>query len=76
MIIRTPSYVLQTMQFTSNIPENDEQHFLRATSQRSTGKLHGQFHNTSQNYEGPGRKNGQVLKDSRETQSVFQEVKI
>ena len=64
------------MQFTRDIPEDDEQHFPRATSQRSTGKLHGQFHNTGQNHEGTGRKNSQVLKDSRETQFVFQEVKM
>ena len=64
------------MQFVRNIPEDDEQHFPRATSQRSVGKLHGQFCNTSQDHERTGRKNGQILKNSRETQSVFQEVKM
>ena len=29
------------MKFTENIPENDEQHFLGITPQRSAGKLHG-----------------------------------
>ena len=63
------------MQFARDIPEDNEQHFLRVTLQRSTDKLYGQFCNTGQNHEGTGRKNGQVLKDSRETQFVFQEVK-
>ena len=64
------------MQFTRDIPEDDEQHFPRATSQRSTGKLHGQFHNTGQNHEGTGRKNSQIFEDSRKAQSVFQKIRM
>jgi len=75
-IIQATSHVFQVMQFARNIPKDDEQHFLRTTSQRSVGKLHGRFHNTGQDYERTGRKNGQILKDSREIQSVFQKVKI
>jgi len=37
------------MQFTGNIPENDEQHFLGVTLQGSTSELHGQLCYTSQN---------------------------
>ena len=46
-IIQATSYVFWVMQFTRNIPKDDEQHFLRATSQRSVGKLHGRLCNTS-----------------------------
>ena len=38
------------MQFARNIPKDDEQHFLRATSRRSVGKLHGRLCNTGQDY--------------------------
>ena len=30
-IIQTPSYILRTMQFVRDIPENDEQYFPRVT---------------------------------------------
>ena len=50
-IIQATSYVFWVMQFTRNIPKDDEQHFLRATSRRSVGKLHGRLCNTSQDYE-------------------------
>ena len=54
------------MQFAREIPEDNKQHFLRAISQRSTGKLHRQFCNTGQNHEETREENGQILKDSRE----------
>ena len=41
--IRTTSHILWTVQFTGDVPEDDEQYLPRVTSQRSTGKLHGQF---------------------------------
>ena len=64
------------MQFAREIPEDNKQHFLRAISQRSTGKLYRQFCNTGQNHEGTRGENSQILKDSRETQFVFQEIKM
>ena len=64
------------MQFAREIPEDNKQHFLRAISQRSTGKLHRQFCNTGQNHEETREENGQILKDSREIQFVFQEIKM
>ena len=51
-VIWTVSDVFWTMQLTRNIPKNDEQHFLEATSWKSVGKLHGQLHYTGQNYKG------------------------
>ena len=62
------------MQFTRNILEDDEQHFPGITTQRSTSKLYGQFHNTSRDQETIGRKNNLILENSGETQSVFQKV--
>ena len=64
------------MQFTRDIPENDEQYLLRVTSRGSTGKLYGWFCNTSKNHERTRREDDQVFEDSIETQSVFQKVKI
>ena len=40
-IIRTTSDVLWVMQFTENIPKDDEQYILGITLQRSVSKLHG-----------------------------------
>ena len=39
--IRISSHVFQIMQLTRDIPKDDEQYFLRITSQRYIGKLHG-----------------------------------
>ena len=75
-VIQTTGHIFWVMQFTRDIPENDEQYLPRVTSRESTGKLYGQFCNIGKNHERTGRKNGQVFKDSRETQFVFQEVKI
>jgi len=51
-IIKTQSHVFWIMQFTRNIPEDDEQHFQKIITQRSTHKLHEQFCYTSQDKEG------------------------
>ena len=69
--IRTLSDVLWTMQFTRDIPKNDEQYFPRITSRRSVGKLHGRLRDTGQNNGRIGRMNNPIFEDSRETQSVF-----
>ena len=70
-LIRTPSDVFWTIQFTRNIPKNDEQHFLRTTSRRSTGKLYGQFCYSSKNNGRIGRMNDSIPEDSQKTQLVF-----
>ena len=74
--IRISSDVLQTMQLTRNISKDDEQHFLGITSQMDIGKLHGRLCNTSKDNEGTGRTNNQIPKNSRETQLVFQTIKM
>ena len=74
--IQTTSHILWTVQFTGDVPEDDEQYLLRVTSQRSTGKLHEQFCDTCKDQGGTGRMDNQVLKDSRKTQPMFQEVKM
>jgi len=38
--IQTSSHVFQIMQLARDIPKDDEQYFLRITSQRHIGKLH------------------------------------
>ena len=50
--IWTISNIFQTMQFTGNILENNEQHFLRVTPWESASKLHGRLYYTSQNDKG------------------------
>ena len=75
-VIRATGHVFWVMQFTGDIPENNEQYLLRATTRRNTGKLYGRFCNTSENYERTRRKDNQVFEDSREAQSVFQKVKM
>ena len=69
-------YVFWTMQFTRDVPKNDEQHFLRTTLQRSTSKLYRQFCHTCEDHRRTGRKNNLIFEDSRETQSVFQTIKM
>ena len=69
-------YVFWVMQFTEDISKDDEQYLLRVTSQRSISKLHGRFRNTSQNHGRIRRKDDQIFEDSRETQSVFQEIEM
>ena len=75
-IIQATRHVFWIVQFARNISEDDEQHFPGATTRRSVGKLYGQFHNTGQDHGRTGRKNSHIFKDSKETQSVFQEVKM
>ena len=74
--IQTISHVLWTVQFTGNVLEDDEQYLSRVTSQRSTGKLHGQFCDTHKDQGRTGRMDNQVLKDSRKIQPVFQEIRM
>ena len=74
--IQTTSHVLWIVQFTRNIPKNDEQYLSRTTPQRSIGELHGQLCDTGQNNGRTQEKNYSVLEDCRKTQSVFQTVKI
>ena len=69
--IQTSNDVLQTMQLTKNLSKNDEQHFLKITSSRYTGKLHRQLCNTSKDNGRTGRTNGQVPEDSKKTQLMF-----
>ena len=75
-VIRATGHVFRVMQFTGNILENNEQYLPRVTSQRSTGKLHGWFHNIGKNHGITRREDNQIFEDSRETQSVFQKVKM
>ena len=70
------SHVFQIIQLTRDIPKDDEQYFLRITSQRYIGKLHGQFCNTSKDNGRTGRKDNQVPEDSRKTQPMFQTIKM
>ena len=74
--IQTTSHVFWTMQLARNIPKNDEQYIQGITPQRGTSKLHGQFCHTSKDKERTRRKNNLILEDSRETQLVFQTIKI
>ena len=69
--IRTPSDVLWIMQFTGNIPKNDEQHFPRTTSRRSVGQLHGRLCDSSKGNGRVGRKNDSIPEDSRKAQLVL-----
>ena len=69
--IRTPSDVLRTMQFTGNIPKNDEQHFPGTTSQRSIGQLYGRFCYSSKDNGRIGRMNDSIPEDSRKAQFVL-----
>ena len=66
--IQTASYVLWTVQFTGDIPKDNEQYLLRVTSRKSTGKLHRQFCDTCKDQGRTGRTDNQILKDSRKTQ--------
>ena len=70
-VIRTPSDIFWTMQFTRNIPKNDEQHCPRTTAQRSTGELYGRFCYSSKDNGRIGRTNDLIPKDSQKTQFVF-----
>ena len=74
--IQAIGHVFWTVQFTGSIPKNDEQHLPRTTSQRSTGKLYGQFCYTCKDYGRTGRKDDSIFEDSGETQSMFQMVKM
>ena len=69
--IRTPSDVFRTIQFARNIPKNNEQYFLRITSQRGVGKLHGRLRHTSKDNGRIGRTNNPIFQDSGKTQSMF-----
>ena len=64
------------MQFARNISTNDEQYIPKTATQRHTGKLYGQFRNTSQNHEGTGRKDSSIPENSREAQPVFQKIEM
>ena len=59
------------MQLARNIPKDDEQYFLRITSRRGVGKLHGQLHHTGKDNGRIGRMNNPIFEDSGKTQSVF-----
>jgi len=74
--IQTTSHILWTVQFTGNIPEDNEQYLLRVTLQRSIGKLHRQFCDIYKDQGRTGRMDNQILKDSGKTQLVFQEIKV
>ena len=69
--IRTPSDIFWIMQFTGNIPKNDEQHFPRATSRRSVGQLHGRFCYSSKDNERVGRTDNMIPKNSGKAQFVL-----
>ena len=75
-VIQATGHIFQVMQFTGNIPKNDEQYLPRVTVRRSIGKIYGRFRNTSKNHGRTRGKDDQVFKDSRKTQSVFQKVKM
>ena len=70
-VIRAPSDVFWTMQFTRNIPKNDEQHFLRTTSRRSVGKLYGQFCYSSKDNGRIGKMNDSIPENSQKAQFVL-----
>jgi len=75
-IIQTTSDVFQIIQFAWNISKNDEQYLLRIVPWRSISKLHIWLCHTSQDNGRTQRKDYSILKDCRETQSVFQMIKM
>ena len=74
--IQTVSHILWTVQFTRNVPEDDEQYLLRVTLQRNISKLYGQFCDIYKDQGRTGRMDNQVLKDSGKTQPMFQNIKV
>ena len=70
-VIQTTSDVFWIIQFTWNIPKNDEQYLPRTTPQRNIGKLHERLHYTNKNDEGTRRKDNLIFEDCRKTQFVF-----
>ena len=65
-IIQTTGHIFWTVQFTSNVPKDDEQHIPEAVTQRNISKLYGQFCNTSQDNEEIRRKDNLIFEDCRE----------
>ena len=75
-IIQTTGYVLWAIQLARNVPKDDEQYFLGVTLWRNASELYGQLCHTSEDKRRIGGMNNQILEDSRETQFVFQAVKM
>ena len=65
-IIQTTGHVFWTVQFTRNIPKDNEQHIPEAITQRNIGKLYVQFCNTGQDDERIRRKDNLIFEDCRE----------
>ena len=55
---------------------NDEQYLLRTAPRENIGKLYGRLHDRSQDHRRTRRKNSPIFEDSRETQPVFQKIKM
>ena len=64
-VIWTKSNIFWTMQFTKNIPKDDEQYFPRAFTWRSTSQLYRQLCYTYENQERTWRKDNMILENSR-----------
>jgi len=74
--IQTKSNILWTVQLTRNIPMDDDKYTLRATIWRKPCKLHGWLCNLGEDKRRTKKTHNQVPKDSRETQPMFQTVKM
>ena len=75
-IIQTSGNILWIMQFTRNISMDNEQYIQRTITQRNIGELHGQFCYTNKDNKGIRIKDNLIFKNSRETQPVFQKIKM
>ena len=64
------------MQLTRNILKDDEQHIQGIASQRSIGRLYGQFCHTNQDNEKIRRENNSILENHRKIQPLFQITQI
>ena len=55
---------------------DNEQYIQRTITQRNIGELHGQFCYTNKDNKGIRIKDNLIFKNSRETQPVFQKIKM
>ena len=74
--IWTKSDVLWTIQLSRNISAHNDKYIPRTITWRNPSKLHGWLHNPSRNRERTRKTHHQISQNSRETQSVFQTVKM
>ena len=74
--IRTSSNILQIVQLSRNISMDNEQYIPGTTIWRSIGELYGWLCDTSKEHRRTQRKNNLIPQNCRETQSMFQMIKI